>query len=152
MPTIADAFQQAKAKWATEGRLLVEGEAREGLASGKYGLKNDTGNLMNRTLSVLLASRDGFKTGTNVEYGRAWELGFTRPSVTIFPKRAKALRFQIGGKTVFAKRATLPPKTFPARPWLKPAIDAMMPELQQMAERVYIGAVIQSLPDRTINI
>lgn len=152
MPTIAETFLQARAQWATEGRLLVEGEVREGLAEGRYGLKNRTGYLMNKTLSALLPERDGFKTGTNVDYGRAWELGFTRGAVLIFPKRAKALKFQAGGKTVFAKRVRLPEKTFAARPWLMPAIEKMTPELQGMADKVFQNALVKSFPDRTIQI
>jgi hypothetical protein len=152
MSTIAESFQQARAQWATEGRLLVEGEVREGLANGSYGLKTDTGNLANRTLSELLPERDGFKTGTNVDYGRAWELGFRRSELVIFPNRAKALRFTVGGKTVFAKRVRLPGKTFAARPWIKPAIDKSMPELQSMADSKFQSVLVKSFPDRTIEI
>jgi hypothetical protein len=152
MPTIAESFTLAKAQWATEGRLLVEGEVREGLAEGRYGLKNRTGNLMNRTLSALLPERDGFKTGTNIDYGRGWELGFKRPEVLIFPKRAKALRFTVGGKAVFAKRVRLPEKTFRARPWIQPAIAKMMPELQSMADSAFQHALVKSFPDRTIEV
>ena len=152
MSTIAEAFQQAKAQWATEGRLLVEWEVRDGLAEHNYGLKTRTGNLANRLLSELLPERDGFKTGTNIDYGQGWEIGFNRPEVTIRPKRAKVLAFPYKGRMVFAKKVTLPPKTFAARPWIRPAIEKMMPELQGMAEKVFQNALVKSFPDRTIQI
>jgi hypothetical protein len=152
MSTIGEAFQQARAKWAFEGMHVMEGEVREGLAGGKYGLKTKTGRLVNSTESELLPERDGFKTGTNVDYGRGWELGFTKPAQDIFPKRAKVLAFPVGGKMVFAKHCHIPSKTFGPRPWIQPAIDKCMPELQTMADTAFQDMLDKNFPDRKIQI
>ena len=152
MPTIAQAFAKAKEQWATAGRYLASGEVLEGLAHGRYGLKTDTGNLANRVSSKLLPAKNGFVIGTSVNYGRGWELGFTRSAFEIRPKRAKALRFEYQGSIVFAKRARIPAKSFPARPWLEPAIKAKMPELTKTANQVFQMALDQSFPDRKIYI
>lgn len=59
--------------------------------------------------------------GTNVWYGRMWELE-GMPAHTVTPVRAKALRwFDEAGQPVFAKRAHIPAQ--PPRPWLSMALE-----------------------------
>ena len=72
--------------------------------------------------------------GTDVVYAAIQEFGGT-----ITPKRAKMLRFVIGGQEIFAKRVQIPP-----HPYLRPAldekknaaIDEMGAALKQILERV----------------
>ncbi len=52
--------------------------------------------------------------GNNVRYIRAVALGGVIPAHTIRPRRKKALRFQTGGKTVFATRARIPRRQVPS--------------------------------------
>ena len=52
--------------------------------------------------------------GNNVRYIRMVAEGGTIPAHTIRPRRAKALRFQVGGKTVFAKSARIPQRRAPS--------------------------------------
>lgn len=68
--------------------------------------------------------------GTNVEYGRTHELGLTIPAHIIEAKRAKALRFQVGGKIVFAKRVNIPAKKMPRRSFLEASLQQMAPEIR----------------------
>ena len=52
--------------------------------------------------------------GNNVKYIRLVAEGGVIPARTIRPKRAKALRFQAGGRTVFAKSARIPSRRVPS--------------------------------------
>ena len=52
--------------------------------------------------------------GNNVRYIRMVAEGGTIRAHTIRPRRAKALRFQVGGKTVFAKKANIPARWVPS--------------------------------------
>lgn len=67
--------------------------------------------------------------GSNVWYGKMWEEGFKIPAYTIYPRVAKALRFTIGGRTIFAKKVNIPARTVAARPWLGPAVDDSKPAI-----------------------
>ena len=79
------------------------------------------------------------KVGTNVHYGRAWEFGFTVPSYEIRPRWTKALRFEVGGREVFAKRVRIPSRTEPARPWLRPSVEDEMPNIIRILERAGVS-------------
>jgi len=68
--------------------------------------------------------------GTNVEYAKTHELGLTIPAHIIQPKRAKALRFEMGGRIVFAKRVNMPAKKMPQRSFLEASLRQMAPEIQ----------------------
>lgn len=70
--------------------------------------------------------------GTNVWYGRAWELGFTIKPYTIVPRVKKALRFEVGGKTIFAKKVSIPGRTVKPRKWLEPAIKDNMTNIEKI--------------------
>jgi hypothetical protein len=152
MATISELWVKARAQWAATGMEIVRTEAIDGLAEAKYGLRTQTGRLANSVLANLLPEKDGFKVGINVTYGRAWELGFTSPAITIVPKRAKVLAFPVDGKLVFAKRVKKPAKTFAPRPWLMPALNKCLPELQRTGETVFQEAINKGFPDRTIKI
>ncbi len=76
-----------------------------------------------------------YYVGTNVSYGVAWEKGIRAHD--IFPKRAKALRFEINGEVIFRKRAHIPAQA--PRQFLEPALASMKPlilsELQDALKR-----------------
>lgn len=149
---IRTAFDDAKRRWATGALLIAQSKVRHSLAIGEYGLHSRTGNLSSKVETSLLANFDGHKVGTAVTYGRGWELGFTRPETVILPKRVKALHFFYQGKEVFAKRAVLPEKTFTARPWLVPAMEATIPEQQKLADHEFQKAIDASFPDRKFTV
>lgn len=58
---------------------------------------------------------DSHIVGTNKKYARAVHEG--RKEMEVRPKRAKALKFKRGGKTVYYKKVTLPP--IKPRPYLQ---------------------------------
>lgn len=64
-------------------------------------------------------------------YALAHEYG-----VTIYPKKAKALRFEIDGKVIFAKRVTIP-----ARPYVRPSVR----QGQRNAIKAIINATNQQM-------
>lgn len=59
------------------------------------------------------SDESGFAVGTNVKHAATHQFG--EPGRTIRAKKAKALRFQIGGKWVMKKQVKI---TVPARPFL----------------------------------
>lgn len=149
MATIRELFNQARLKWSTESMHHMVGVVREDFLSGQA-LKVRTGNLRSRVDAAVLPTQDGFTLGTHVDYGVAWEVGFTRPSMTIVPKRAKALRFEVGGRVLFRKRVNLPSKSFAARPFLRPALTRELPYLQKTADEAFQAGLNGAFPDRII--
>ena len=79
--------------------------------------------------------------GTNVEYGRAWELGFTIPAFTIVPRAKKALAFKMGGESVIVKKVRIPARTVKPRKWLEPAIRDEIPNIVRLLERAGVKFV-----------
>lgn len=65
--------------------------------------------------------------GTSVKYGKYQEEGVPH-SWEIRPKSARALMFQVGGKTVFAQRVIHPP--LPARSFLVSTLREMTPRIK----------------------
>ncbi len=65
--------------------------------------------------------------GSDVWYLKMWELGWNNTSARfILPKKGKALKMTINGKTVFAKWARFNPTP---RKWLQPSIDDSRPRM-----------------------
>jgi len=77
----------------------------------------DTARLL-RSITMKAAAKS-VTWGTNVKYAAMHQLGGKVAGRTIFPKRAKALRW-IGpdGSVRFAKKVTIPAFNMPARPFL----------------------------------
>jgi hypothetical protein len=150
LPSITDLlnnFKKAKYTWATKGRLYVVNLIRDNFLSGQV-LGRRTGTLVRSIQSeaAVLPEGDGFSYGTNVVYGIAWEFGFNRKAYVIEAKNAKALAFEIGGRTVFAKRVNIPAQTFAARPFLQPAGQQAEPYLTELGEQVMSEAITESFP------
>jgi len=77
----------------------------------------DTARLM-RSITMKAAGKT-LTVGTNVKYAAMHQLGGRIPGRTIFPKRAKALRWiDRNGNVRFAKKVTIPGFDMPARPFL----------------------------------
>lgn len=107
-------------------RLILKREA-EGIIShtqknylrGQV-LKRRSGNLAN-SLQYRLISNHAVRIGPGMVYGAAHEFGIPLSAGNyIYPRRAKALRFQYNGETVFARRVR---QHVPKRPWLAPSIQ-----------------------------
>jgi phage gpG-like protein len=75
---------------------------------------------------------------TPIKYAPPHEFGATIPARIVEAKRAGALRFQIGGKFVFAKRVNIPSFKLPERSFMRSALADMDAEirtdLQQAAD------------------
>lgn len=65
--------------------------------------------------------------GTNVKYGRYHEFGVPH-SWEIKPKSARALAFEVGGKSVFAQRVIHPP--LPERSFERSTLEEMAPYIR----------------------
>lgn len=61
----------------------------------------------------LLSSVASFSSATEAVWGAAWEYAHVhQDGMTIVPKEAEALAFQLGGKFVNAKKVTIPARPF----------------------------------------
>ncbi len=95
-------------------------------AKRNHAWRNRTGVLEGSISIIDFATRAGYgfrgEWGSkDVRYALIHELGGR-----IVPKNAKALSFVIGGERVFAKSVNIPP-----RPYLRPAADAIYPQLAE---------------------
>jgi len=70
----------------------------------------------------------GFELGPTAEYGAAVELGVPHP-VTIHARGGGFLRFMVGGRIVYVRSVTLPPRA--PQPYLGPAFDQHLPNLER---------------------
>ncbi len=85
-------------------------------------LKVRTGRLRN---SIMMRRETDYQymIGTNVVYAKTHELGLTLHIPEIRPVRAKALRWFVGGRPVFARRSRAHDVHMPKRAFLSAAID-----------------------------
>jgi phage gpG-like protein len=74
-------------------------------------------------------------------YGRIQELGGTTSPHDIVAKRAQALAFVMGGKTVVVKRVHHPGSHIPERSFLRSALDDMRPEVAQRIQAALVRAI-----------
>lgn len=106
--------------------------------SGRPGLNQITGTLATSIRAIPAKVENGEVSG-GVEgaggpafYGRFHEFGTSRP-YSIVPKNARALKFHVGGRTVFAKSVNHPPiqeRSF-MRSSLAEMRDQIVAEIQQ---------------------
>jgi phage gpG-like protein len=73
--------------------------------------------------------------GTNVVYAKTHELGLTIPEHIIEAKNKKALKFQINGLTIFAKRVKIPPVKMKKRSFLVASLNQLEPTIKQEIEK-----------------
>jgi phage gpG-like protein len=77
--------------------------------------------------------------GTDVKYARFHEFGVPH-SWEIRPKSARALAFEIGGRTIFAAHVIHPP--LPERSFLRSSLREMTPEIMAELEAA-VGEVVR---------
>lgn len=119
---------------ATIGRLVLklQRKVQEEKLTGQV-LKVQTGTLRRSINGVMLPSPGQMSAGvvsTNVKYARIHEYGGTIKAMVIEAKKARALKFSMGGKTVFAKRVTIPERQMPERSFLRSALNEMSDEIK----------------------
>jgi phage gpG-like protein len=89
-------------------------------------LRSSINNRVNQTATGVTAS-----VGTNVSYAKFHEFGVPH-EWEIRPRSARALAFEIGGRTIFAARVIHPP--LPERSFLRSALREMEPRIRSKLE------------------
>jgi HK97 gp10 family phage protein len=79
--------------------------------------------------------------GTNVKYAAINEFGGRTPPHEILPKKARALAFELNGKTIFAMSVHHPGSKIPERSFLRSALKEMEPRITEELERA-VGEVV----------
>lgn len=110
------------------------------LREAKELCRHDTGALRRSIHSEFEQGGMASTTGTNLVYAAIHEFGGVTKPHTIIPKRKKALRFESGGKTIFAKKVNHPGSRITAQPYLRPALMAARPELLSRMKKYVRGA------------
>jgi len=99
--------KEGRPKWKPSIRALKQG--------GKT--LQDTGQLASSISSRY--DRNSAQVGTNKAYAAVHQFGGGIPALTITPKNAKALKIPTAQGFIFRKKARLPARNIPARPFLK---------------------------------
>lgn len=85
-----------------------------------------------------------FSSG-DVKYAGIQEYGGRTSPHDIFPKKAEALAFVMGGKTVFAKVVHHPGSQIPARSFMRTGLADLAPEIEADIKRAVIAQVRATL-------
>jgi len=113
---------------------LVEAEAKNNLR-GRV-LNVQSGSLFNSIQKKVGIDSDGnvfsdvFSTG--VPYAKIHEFGGLIPAHFVAPRNKKALHWQSGGKDFFSKGHMIPDIEMPERSYLRSALTAAAPRIEQM--------------------
>jgi HK97 gp10 family phage protein len=114
---------------------LLEAEILQNIRS-KSGLKVRSGSLLNSIgASKKVTEENGVVVGEigpqGIPYAAIHEFGGTTSPHRIEPRTGKALAFQMGGETVFARFVNHPGSKIPARPYLRPALAAKENQIKE---------------------
>lgn len=90
-----------------------------------------TGTLGRSITAETIETADAIEgaVGTNVRYARIHEYGGTVHLPMLVPRRARALRFEVGGQTVFARRTRAHDVRIPERSYLRSALEDRRPTI-----------------------
>lgn len=123
------------------GGLFVAAQAKRNVTGGGSSREklNVRSGRLRQSISATPAGKGAVAVGTNVVYAPIHEFGGKTPPHEIVPIRAAALAFNIGGKTVFARKVSHPGSLIPARPFLGPALDKERPRVVAEIRKVYAG-------------
>lgn len=117
--------------------------------SGRPGLRNITGTLRRSVLAspkvneTSDAIQGTVSTDPSVPYARIQEYGGTINIPEIVPKRAKALHFVIGGRSVFAKRVRAHSVNIPERSFMRVSLREKQADIVAGLDRA-IGQAVNS--------
>ena len=146
MPFIPANLDKAIKTWRDKGLEMVGDKAEQ----------NVSGKVLNVRSGALLKdvqehqkpeTPNSFSIGTSLVHGKAWEQGFHRKAYTVRPVRAKALKIPTGGgvgEFIFRLKADIPAQTFPAKPFLRPAVDDSRVGLKKLLSEQIHGAKLFS--------
>jgi HK97 gp10 family phage protein len=145
---IIDRFEKAsrEVKGETRKLLLDAGALIERSAKKKVSgpvLKARTGRL--RRSIRARAQGTGMDAvaavGSTVEYAAIHEFGGKTAPRTILPRRAKALRFGVGGRTVFARSVNHPGSRIPEKPYMRPSLEENRAAIERLVGRAFKAIV-----------
>lgn len=108
---------------ATKVRRKLSGEVLN-VRSGnlRASIHEDLRNLADAVTGRVYSSGD-------VKYGAVHEYGGTIPAHDVVPVKAKALRFMLNGKEVFARRVRIPDVKMPERSFMRSSLSEMKPQI-----------------------
>jgi len=156
---MAAAIPEATDKAARAGAVYVRGRAvKEGfrIVAAKdpnsrtgYGALGApiAGKLTRRTGALQASIRDEpagrgrAAVGPTAKYGAIHEFGGRTGPHTISARKAKALRFMVGGKVIYRKSVQHPGSNIPPRPYLRPAFEGHRAEVL----RIMVNSLAKSL-------
>lgn len=147
------AVTEAILGWAEEQFPGVMREVERNL-SGRI-MRRGTGRTLRNVKqhSKVIRRPRGFRLATTSPSLSAWMTGAHRKGYIVRPKRASVLRFVIGGKTVFAKKAVIPPWQFhPKRPVFEDAVQRRQSIFQRALGKRLAGATNQVFEGRRITV
>lgn len=111
--------------------IALQSHVKQNKLSGQV-LNRRTGTLSRSVARRVEDGADGVQgvVGTNIEYGGIHEFGGrTKPHI-IEAKNAAALKFTIGGRTVFAKSVNHPGSIIPERSFLRSALADLRTKIE----------------------
>jgi phage gpG-like protein len=122
---VHDRLVLAAARLGAELQRKVQSEKLSGqvLKARTGSLRSSINMLIEETETSVRAS-----VGTNIVYAKIQEYGVAR-SWLIEARRAQALRFTVGGRTIFRKRVTH--RSLPERSFLRSALAEMAPAIEE---------------------
>jgi len=138
LDAIRDALKgQALPRAMVRAGLIVAGEAQRRVTTGgASGLKVRTGRLRASIHHRLESGGRNVRVIVNAKYGRIHEYGGTTKAHIIRPRVKKALAFGDGIVVTFVRH---PGSKIPARPYLRPALEAKRGAVVATVRQVYIG-------------
>lgn len=117
----------------------LQRKVKEEKLSGQV-LKRRTGRLSRSINKRIVRGPDYIegRVGTNVGYGKDWELGFHLPARDIYPVKAQALFWPGASHPVAHVHQAA--RDVAARPFLRPSLEEMRPEIQfRLARAAFLG-------------
>lgn len=148
---VKDALSLSIRKASGAGLLFALNELKKNL-SGRV-LSPKTGRLLKDVPANSRTTDRGFYLATSVLHGIAWELGFRRPAYTVRPVRRKVLRFvSRQGEVVFSAFSKIPAQSFPARPFMDPAVRASIPIFKSKLGQELPIRLEKSFPNQKIKV
>jgi len=119
--------------------LVVAGQAQRNVSGPRPEKLGVVTGRLRQSISAVSVGFGRVKVGTNVSYARIHEFGGKTAPHDIYPRRARALHFTIGGQEIFARVVHHPGSNIPARPYLRPALIAKRPQILRIIRAVYAG-------------
>ena len=75
--------------------------------------------------------------GSTAKYAAIHEFGGKTAPRTILPRRAKVLRFEAGGRAIFARRVNHSGSRIPARPYMRPSLEENREKIERLVGHAF---------------